>query len=80
LLWHSARLAKKAFHHALAVAVAQNVLMKKLDLLREGQLEAVDFEKYANLFNDGLTEGHTQLILELIHCSKVTPTELSEVE
>jgi hypothetical protein len=54
--------------------------MKKLDLLREGQLEAVDFEKYANLFNDGLTEGHTQLILELIHCSKVTPTELSEVE
>jgi hypothetical protein len=31
--------------------------MKKLDLSREGQLEAIDFERYVNLFNNGLTGG-----------------------
>jgi hypothetical protein len=57
LPWCSAQLAKKVFHRAPVVAATQNVLMKKLDLSREGQLEAIDFERYVNLFNNGLTGG-----------------------
>jgi hypothetical protein len=51
----SSRLAKKAFHLTPALATAQNVLMKKLGLSIEGKLEAVDFERYVCLFNEGLS-------------------------
>jgi hypothetical protein len=50
----SSRLAKKAFHCGSAVAATQNVLMKKLGLSRDGQFEAVDFEKYVHMFNEGM--------------------------
>jgi hypothetical protein len=60
------------------VAAGQNVLMKKLDISVEGQLEAVDFKKYVNLFKEGLTENDEQLILELIKASEVMPVELPE--
>jgi hypothetical protein len=49
-------LTKKAFHRSPAVVAAQNLLMKKLGLSNEGQLEAIDFERYLSMFNDGLSE------------------------
>jgi hypothetical protein len=52
-------LTKKAFHRAPAVVAAQNLLMKKLGLSNEGQLEAIDFERYLSMFNDGLSERQT---------------------
>jgi hypothetical protein len=62
------------------VVAAQNILSRKLDLSREGQLEAADFEKYIKLFNNGLMEDQAHLVLELIKCSKVMTSELPETE
>jgi hypothetical protein len=42
--------------------------MKKLGLSGEGQLEAVDFEKYVKMFEDELSKRQVQLILQLIKC------------
>jgi hypothetical protein len=52
-------------HHTLAVAAAQNVLMKKLGISSEGQLQSSDFERYLQLFKEGLTKRQVRLILEL---------------
>jgi hypothetical protein len=75
LLQCSSRLAKKAYHHALAVAATQNVLLKKLGLSQDEQLQAVDFEKYICLFDEGLSKWQSQLILELIKCNDVATME-----
>jgi hypothetical protein len=58
-------LAKKARSRAPALVAAHNVVMKKLCISTEPSLEMVDFERYINLFNDGLTEAQVKLIKEL---------------
>jgi hypothetical protein len=50
----SARLAKKACNHVPAVAVAQNVLMRKLGIAKDQHVESDNFEAYLKLFMDGL--------------------------
>jgi hypothetical protein len=62
---HSNRLAKKAFHYTLVLAMVQNVLMKKLGISSRGQLEATDFDKYIQMFKEGMSEWQVQMILEL---------------
>jgi hypothetical protein len=56
LSFHSTRLAKKAFCRAPVVVAAQNLLMMKLGLSKDEQLEVVDFEKYVHMFEEGLSE------------------------
>jgi hypothetical protein len=58
-------LAKKAFHCTLVLATVQNVLMKKLGISSGGQLEATDFDKYIQMFKEGMPERQVQMILEL---------------
>jgi hypothetical protein len=43
----------------------QNVLMKKLGISSRGQLEATDFDKYIQMFKEGMPERQVQMILEL---------------
>jgi hypothetical protein len=64
------------------VVTAQNLLMKKLGLSGEGQLEAVDFEKYVKMFEDELSKRQVQLILQLIKCDDIRAVlaEPQEVE
>jgi hypothetical protein len=63
--WHSARLAKKARSRTPAVAAAQNVLMKKLGISKERQLETVDFERYITIFEKVLIDEQIKLIRDL---------------
>jgi hypothetical protein len=56
LSFHITHLTKKAFRRAPVVVAAQNPLMMKLSLSKDGQLEAVDFEKYVHMFEEGLSE------------------------
>jgi hypothetical protein len=57
--------AKKIVHRTTALTTAQNVLMRKLGIFGESQLEASNFERYLKLFNEGLTEEQVKLIKEL---------------
>jgi hypothetical protein len=43
----------------------QNVLMRKLGVTGEGEMQSSDFEKYLQMFREGLTERQIELILEL---------------
>jgi hypothetical protein len=61
----SARLAKKALGRTPAVAATQNLLMKKLGLAKGPQHEMTDFDRYIQLFADGLSVPQVQLIREL---------------
>jgi hypothetical protein len=61
----SARVAKIAHSRTPAVAAAQNVLMKKLGISSEPQLDAADFERYISIFENGLTDEQIMLIREL---------------
>lgn len=63
----SIRLAKKSKNRTLALAAAQNVLMRKLGLTTEGPPENEDFCKYIQVFREGLTEQQVQLIQELFY-------------
>jgi hypothetical protein len=47
------------------VAAAQNVLMKKLGISSEPQLDAADFERYISIFENGFTDEQIMLIREL---------------
>jgi hypothetical protein len=71
----NSRLAKKVFHRTSVVTTAQNMLMKKLGLSNKDQLQSIDFEKYIQLFDEGLMERQSQLILELIKCKDVAAVE-----
>jgi hypothetical protein len=61
----SARLAKKACNHVLVVAVAQNVLMRKLGIAKDQHVESDNFEAYLKLFMDGLSKEQVWMIKEL---------------
>jgi hypothetical protein len=52
----SSRLTKKAMHRTPTVAATQNVLMRKLAVTDDGELQSSDFEKYLQMFREGLTE------------------------
>jgi hypothetical protein len=58
-------LAKKAINGTPAVAVTQNLLMRKLDLLPREEMRSEDFDKYTQLFLEGLTEEQSKIIGEL---------------
>jgi hypothetical protein len=77
---HSIRLARKALSYALAVTMAQNVSMKKLGLSWDGQLQTTDFDNYICLFDEGLSEQQSQLILELVKCNDIIVVEPLEAE
>jgi hypothetical protein len=62
---HSSRLAKKAISWTPAVAAAQNVLIQKLGLGTGPQVDSAVFEKYLNLFQEGLTKEQAKLIGDL---------------
>jgi hypothetical protein len=47
------------------VAAAQNVLMKKLGISKEPQLETVDFERYITIFEKVLIDEQIKLIRDL---------------
>jgi hypothetical protein len=51
-------------HRTPAAVVAQNVPMKKLSISGKGQLQSSDFERYMQMFKEGLSERQVQLILE----------------
>jgi hypothetical protein len=53
----SSCITKKSGCRMPAVAVAQNLLLKKLGLAQGSQVEATEFERYLNLFKDGLSEA-----------------------
>jgi hypothetical protein len=44
------------------VAVAQNVLMRKLGLVFADHVESLDFDRYLSSFNEGLSENQVLLI------------------
>jgi hypothetical protein len=52
----SSRLVKKAQNRAPVMAATQNVLMRKLDLASSTHIETDDFNRYLQLFNQGLSE------------------------
>jgi hypothetical protein len=54
-------------HRMPTVAAAQNVLMRKLGVTDDGELQSSDFEKYLQMFREGLTEQQIKLILELFN-------------
>jgi hypothetical protein len=58
----SSHLARKACGCTPAVPVAQNILMKKLNIPVAQQLEAVDFEQYLRTFKDGLSVEQVKMI------------------
>jgi hypothetical protein len=60
----SSRLAKKSKSRLLAVAAAQNVLIKKMG----EHVEADDFERYIIAFKEGLTDAQVQMIHKLFAC------------
>jgi hypothetical protein len=53
---HSSQLAKKAMHRTPVAMVAQNVPMKKLSISSKGQLQSSGFERYMQMFKEGLSE------------------------
>jgi hypothetical protein len=61
----SSRVAKKARRRTLAVAAAQNALMRNLGLTADSQSDTDTFDKYVKLFNEGLTKSQVQFIKEL---------------
>jgi hypothetical protein len=61
----------------LAVAAAQNVLMRKLGIAKDQHIESDDFEAYLKLFMDGLSEEHVWMIKELF-AAAVLDTFLAE--
>jgi hypothetical protein len=67
------RLAKQAVHQTPVIAVAQNLLMRKLGLLPKKEMGPEDFDKYTQLFLDGLTEEQTKIINELFMDYVPTP-------
>jgi hypothetical protein len=70
------RLTKKAMQCTPTVVAPQNVLMRKLGVTGEGEMQSSDFEKYLQMFREGLTERQTELILELF---KGTPGMLESL-
>jgi hypothetical protein len=52
-------------HHTPIVVVTQNVLMKKLGISSEAQLQSSDLESYLQMLKEGLYERLVHLILEL---------------
>jgi hypothetical protein len=52
--------------------------MRKLGVFRESQLEASDFERYLEIFNEGLKEEQVKLIKELF-MDRLLTTEDDEV-
>jgi hypothetical protein len=71
----SVRLAKKASHRVPTVAVAQNILMKRLGLVAEQHVESDDFNTYINLFRDGLSEEQARIIDDLFMDKPPMPME-----
>jgi hypothetical protein len=76
----SSRLARKALSYTPTVTMAQNVSMKKLGLSWDGQLQTTDFDNYICLFDEGLSERQSQLILELVKCNDIIVVEPLEAE
>jgi hypothetical protein len=60
----SSRPAKKARNWAPAVAAAQNVLMWKLGLASSAHIETADYDRYLELFDQGLSEEQARRIDE----------------
>jgi hypothetical protein len=75
----SSYLVKKVDHRTLAVAAAQNLLMRKLKLLSSFEVAADDLDRYAKLFEEGLSEDQVQMIQDLF-MSHVAAPEVSVVD
>jgi hypothetical protein len=75
----SSYLAKKVDHRTLAVAAAQNLLMRKLKLLSSFEVAADDLDRYAKLFEEGLSEDQVRMIQDLF-MSHVAALEVSVVD
>jgi hypothetical protein len=58
----SDRLAEKARNRPPAVAAAQNVLMQKLGLASSAHIETADYDRYLELFDQGLSEEQARRI------------------
>jgi hypothetical protein len=55
---------KKAHSRFLAVATVQNVLMHKMGLATQAQVETTDFDCYFDLFKEGLFEEHVMMMIQ----------------
>ncbi|OEL22976.1 hypothetical protein BAE44_0016005, partial [Dichanthelium oligosanthes] len=76
----SSRLARKAVRRTPALVAAQNLLMRKLRLSGEAQLETANFDRYIQLFQNGLSEDQTKLIGDLFVCSVPDSADLVRLE
>ncbi|OEL29004.1 hypothetical protein BAE44_0009977 [Dichanthelium oligosanthes] len=74
----SNRLAKKAMRRLPSVTTAQNLLIRKMGLAADDELEPSDFDRYAQIYKDGLTEEQTRLIRELF--SHLGPSSVQEAD
>ncbi|OEL17342.1 hypothetical protein BAE44_0021639 [Dichanthelium oligosanthes] len=76
----SNRLAKKALHRTPTLVAAQNVLIRKLGLARDSQIETGDYDRYVQLYKDGLSEEQTNSIRELFSGAALAPPQEADVE
>jgi hypothetical protein len=76
---HSIWIASKTRNRAHAVVVAQNVLMRKLGVVKGAHVEVADFDYYLWLFKEGLTEEQVQMERELFVCLEPIPVEEGSV-
>jgi hypothetical protein len=75
---HSACLAKKATNRTPAVVAAQSLLVCKLGFLQaQNEIQSTNFDRYIQLFAEGLKEEQAQAIMELF-MDHVPPPELAE--
>jgi hypothetical protein len=72
-------LVKKAHNRALAVATTQNMLMWKLGLASPSHIETDDYERYLQLFDQGLSEDQARCIDDLFLASTTVTEITSEV-
>jgi hypothetical protein len=67
---------KKAHNKALAVATTHNMLMWKLGLASSSHIETDDYERYLQLFDQGLSEDQARCIDDLF-LADTTVTEIT---
>jgi hypothetical protein len=67
------RLAKKVMHMTPVITTTQNMLIKKMGCSSPIELKTEDFERYIQVFEEGLSEEQARLIDELFvpHVSAV---------
>jgi hypothetical protein len=62
---------QRARNRPPAVAAAQNVLMQKLGLASSAHIETADYDRYLELFDQGLSEEQARRINELFMAGSI---------